>query len=139
MNSQQTQNTHNNRNFELTDDDINVMDKSIQRFHKQNINHFIQQTTIFKNVIENIQQNSRNLNNIDIPYMHLLSQEIELLNKQMIEINDRMSELVYQIDRKQLVSSNKTKMEYMRMIQNRRRINEMVNPFYQQYNRYMDS
>lgn len=138
MNSQQTNNTH-NRNFELTDDDINVMDKSIQRFHKQNINHFIQQTTIFKNVIENIQQNSRNLNNIDIPYMHLLSQEIELLNKQMIELNDRMSELVYQIDRKQLVTSNKTKMEYMRMIQNRRRINEMVNPFYQQYNRYMDS
>jgi hypothetical protein len=137
MNSQYTQHSH-NRNFELTDDDINVMDKSIKRFHKQNINHFIQQTTIFKNVIENIQQNSHNLNNIDIPCMHLLSQEIELLNNQMIELNDRMNEIVYQIDKKQLVTSNKTKMEYMTMIQNRRR-NEMINPFYQQYNKYMDS
>ncbi len=137
-NSQQLQ----NRNYELTDDDINIMDKSIQRFHKQNMNQFIMQTTIFKNVIENIQQNAQNLNNIDIPFMHLLSQDIELLNNQMMQLNERMSDIVYKIDNKNLVTSNHTKMEYMRMIKNKRRAQEVLNPFMGsicQYNKYLES
>lgn len=110
------------------------MDQQFQEFHQENINQFFENIKILQTLFQDLQiqeeEYKKEMNQISIPKMRLMNQEIQVLHEQMKSLSFQMKEYIYQLQQNQMTKNMKNPY-FQKIIEERMESRRLLRPIWQ--------
>lgn len=110
------------------------MDQQFKEFHEQNIVEFFENIKILQTLFQDLQiqeeEYKKEMNQISIPKMRLMNQEIQVLHEQIKSLSFQMKEYIYQLQQNQMTKNIKNPY-FQKIIEERMESRRLLRPIWQ--------